>query len=280
MRKIVLLLAFVLIASSSLKAQNFQGQAIYQTKVNVSITLDSTKMGKQKADELQKMMQKHFEKKYILDFNQFESIYKEEEKLDQPGGSGSIRMMGFGGDVYYKNIKEKRYVNQKESFSKEFLIKDSLPVLNWELNKESKMIGDYLCFKATAVKQVRDHKREYDEMEKEESPSENAPKYYKDLEIVAWYTPEIPVNNGPSEFWGLPGLILELHRDKTIYLCEKITINPKEAKPILEPDKGKEVTQDEYDAIMEEKSNEMREMYRSKKGSKKRGEGITITIGG
>lgn len=279
MRKVVLLLAFMMIVSSNLKAQNFQGQAIYQTKVNVSIELDSTKMGKQKADEIKKMMQKHFEKKYVLDFNQFESIYKEEEKLEQPGEGGGIRIMGMGNDIYYKNIKEKRYVNQTESMSKEFLIKDSLPKLNWELTKESKMIGDYLCFKATAIKQVRDHKREFDEMDKQESSSEDMPKYFKDIEIEAWYTPEIPVNNGPSEYWGLPGLILEIHRDKTMQLCEKITLNPKDAKPIVEPNKGKEISQESYDAIMEEKSKEMREMYRSNKSKRKKGEGFSITIG-
>lgn len=279
MRKIVLLLALFLVVSTSLKAQKFQGQAIYQTKANITVEMDSTKVNKQRANELQEMLRKSMEKKYILDFNQFESIYKEEEKLEQPGSNRMV-MFGFGGDTYYKNIKEQRYVRQTESFSKDFLVKDSLTTLNWELTNESKMIGDYLCFKATAVKQVRDHKREFDELEKEETPTEDSPKYFKDIDIEAWYTPEIPVNNGPSEYWGLPGLILELHQDKMMYLCEKIIINPKDAKPIVEPDKGKEVTQEEYDAIMEEKMNEMREMHRPNKGKRDKGDHIRITIGG
>ena len=32
----------------------------------------------------------------------------------------------------------------------------------------------------------------------------------KTIDIVAWYTPQIPVSHGPAEFGGLPGLILEL----------------------------------------------------------------------
>jgi GLPGLI family protein len=37
----------------------------------------------------------------------------------------------------------------------------------------------------------------------------------KDVTITAWYTPEIPVNQGP-ENWGLPGLILEINDGKTV----------------------------------------------------------------
>ena len=45
-------------------------------------------------------------------------------------------------------------------------------------------------------------------------------------EIEAWYTPEVPVRHGPSEYWGLPGLILELSAGQTTMLCTKVVINP------------------------------------------------------
>jgi GLPGLI family protein len=32
----------------------------------------------------------------------------------------------------------------------------------------------------------------------------------KDVTITAWYT-EIQVNQGPENYWGLPGLILEIN---------------------------------------------------------------------
>jgi len=65
--------------------------------------------------------------------------------------------------------------------------------------------------------------------------------------ITAWYTPQIPVNQGPKEYWGLPGLILEVSFDKTMLLATKIILNPKDKKPLKTPDKGKVVTQAEYD---------------------------------
>jgi GLPGLI family protein len=47
----------------------------------------------------------------------------------------------------------------------------------------------------------------------------------KDVTITAWYTPEIPVNQGPENYWGLPGLILEINDSKTVILCSKIVLN-------------------------------------------------------
>ena len=36
--------------------------------------------------------------------------------------------------------------------------------------------------------------------------------------ITAWYTLDIPVNNGPSRYHGLPGLILEVNDGSDNYL--------------------------------------------------------------
>ena len=46
-----------------------------------------------------------------------------------------------------------------------------------------------------------------------------------------------PVGHGPSEYWGLPGLILEVSAGETTMLCSKIIINPVEAIEIEAPKK-------------------------------------------
>ena len=79
--------------------------------------------------------------------------------------------------------------------------------------------------------------------------------------ITAWYTLDIPVSNGPADYWGLPGLILEVSQGDTTMLCTKIVMNPKDAVEIKSPTKGKVVTQSEFDDIFEEKMMEMRERY-------------------
>lgn len=83
----------------------------------------------------------------------------------------------------------------------------------------------------------------------------------KEEEVVAWYTMQIPVNNGPGDFWGLPGLILEINSGRTTILCSKIVMNPSEKQEIKKPSKGKEVTKAEYNDIVKKKMEEMREMY-------------------
>jgi len=92
----------------------------------------------------------------------------------------------------------------------------------------------------------------------------------KEIEVTAWYTMQIPVNQGPGEYWGLPGLILEVNAGRTTLLCSKIVMNPAEKTEIKKPVKGKEVTKKEYNDIIKKKMEEMREMYG---GRNRRGKG-------
>ena len=73
-------------------------------------------------------------------------------------------------------------------------------------------------------------------------------------------------------------LILELKDDNTQILCTKIVMNPKEKTELKEPTKGKVVTQQEYDAIIEEKTKEMRERMQNER--QKSGGGGHIRIRG
>ena len=208
---------------------------------------------------------------------------QEEEKLDAPtqGGGGGYRMMGsmMGvGGTFYKNTKDKTYTVDKEFMGKEFLIKDTLPKLQWKMEAETRVIGGFNCFKATAIKPVSKSDFKY-ATPKKENQSESKPKegdkktdfmsqldMPKEIIITAWYTPEVPVSQGPENYWGLPGLILEINDGKTVMLCSKIVLNPKVKTEIKAPTKGKVVTQAEFDDIMVKKMEEFREM-RSRSGN-------------
>lgn len=76
--------------------------------------------------------------------------------------------------------------------------------------------------------------------------------------IEAWYTPQIPVSHGPGEYWGLPGLILEVSAGNVIMLCSKVIMNPKDKIEIEAPDKGKEITKLAYQETIRGKMIEMR----------------------
>lgn len=285
---------FMLLASAAINAQDFQGMAVYESKTSTAEMMKNFGGNREITPEMQKnieeRMKKMLEKTFVLNFNKVASIYKEEEKLDAPGQDGGgakimSSMMG-GGGTQYKNVKQKSYLVDKEFFGKEFLIKDSMPAYKWVMGSESKKIGEYTCFKATAIVQtdatdfrnfrMRDNK---EEEKKEKSlktkDSINANKktnFMEDVEqikektITAWYCPEIPINQGPDKYWGLPGLILEVNDGTTVLLCSKIVLNAKEKVEIKAPSKGKEVTQKEYDEIVKKKLEEMREMYGGQRG--------------
>lgn len=280
MKTIILKIGIVsfLLLSVVTYSQDFQGKAYYQTKRKVDLKLENSKMSDSQQQMMQEMLKKQFERTYILTFNKETSTYKEEEKLETPSATNSgMKMVFIGGGgsgaTYYKNIKTKSYIDQQDMFGKQFLIKDSLEELEWKLEDDSKIIGKYLCFKATALREVNRMEMSFSSDSDEEGLKETS----ENQLIVAWYTTDIPVSNGPAEFGGLPGLILELNADETQYVCTKIVMNTSEN--ILEPTKGKVVNQEEYQKIMEKKMKEMRELYGGRKGKGDKGS-FSIRIGG
>jgi GLPGLI family protein len=298
----VITLFSIFLINAKVNAQSdFQGSATYISKTSVDIDKwGGNKMSPERKKMMMERMKSFLEKTFILTFNKTESIYKEEEQLGAPGGKGGFgAMMGsFTGGAQYKNVKESVMLQEQEFFGKQFLINDSIPDLDWEMTGETKQIGKYMCFKATAVKPVDEFdwtnmrrkgkgakkkeevnadqaKKEISKVETDSSKS--ATKSFmddiempKEVEVVAWYTMQVPISNGPGEFSGLPGLILELNTGRTTILCASITLNPEEKKQIKRPTKGKIVTKKEYNDIVNKKMTEMKEMYGGRRGKGRR----------
>jgi GLPGLI family protein len=84
------------------------------------------------------------------------------------------------------------------------------------------------------------------------------------IDVVAWYSPQIPVSAGPDRYWGLPGLILELNAGRTTMLCTEIVLNPSEKIEIQKPNKGDKVDRDEYNKIIKEKTDELKERFQGR----------------
>ncbi|MBP8792459.1 MAG: GLPGLI family protein [Lutibacter sp.] len=276
-----------LLMSIVVKSQDFQGVATYQTKTKFSIDLSTSGIPADRIKMIEERMKSQLEKTFTLNFNKTASIYKEEQKLSQseglggPGGGpgGGMRMMMMGGNAtgnYYKNTATKTSTKENEFSGKNFLVKDNLVSYDWKMEQETKMIGNYMCFKATTIvemaeKQSFNFRRPEDRKEEEKAPEK--PKM-EPVIVTAWYSLDIPVNHGPDDYWGLPGLIFEISYGETNIMCTKIVLNPKEKTTIEEPSKGKVVTQLEYDTIVEEKTKEMRERFqdeRQKSGNEGRG---------
>lgn len=294
LKKVIISFVLTVLAFANVQAQEFQGMAVYESKTSTSDFKTRFEGNKDMTPDMQKMiedrMKKMFEKTFILNFSKTTSIYKEEEKLDAPGQGGQgggmrimSSMMG-GGGTNFKNVKDKTYSVDKEFMGKEFLVKDSLPNYAWKLEGETKLIGGYTCFKATCVRPVsqtdfrnfRPRKAEKKEAKLEIKKTEEEAKktnFMEDFElpkevtITAWYTPEIPISQGPENYWGLPGLILEVSDGKTVVLCSKIVMNSKEKVEIKAPTNGKVISQKDYDETVTKKMEEFRQMNQGRGGN-------------
>lgn len=164
---------------------------------------------------------------FILKFNQTESIAQIDENMINEGAKNNnlyrLAKILIGKGIYYQNRKEKIILHQTDLRGELVVIKDSL-VNDWEIGKDYKKIGKFMCLKAT-----------------KKCSSCNK------IEEV-WFAPEIAVPYGPKGYGGLPGLIVEVKNYSSILSLTEITYTKKEVK-ITRQIKGKKITRDEYDQM-------------------------------
>lgn len=202
------LIVFFLILSNRVDSQTNKQYIIAKVNYGVNIHLDKDK-------EIYKIHEKFSpglvataelvdsEVDFSLVFSDSTSIFYLEEKLfsDNRAVKFVLRNVRF-----YGRIKQQsnNFITEEleEDFGK-FLV--SRPYQKWELSDESKMIGDYLCFKATTFYTVK-------------TPQGKVFKY----DFTAWYTPQLPYRFGPAGYGNLPGLIIELQGEGFTYGVKKV----------------------------------------------------------
>ena len=257
-----LLLLFViplLLAHNTSEIQDFQGKAYYFSKSKLELGSWGARMSEAQKKQIKNRLKNRLEKTYVLSFNSSESLFVEEEKVDAISGATDSWGSNFSRGKQYKNVKENRLVQAQEFYGKRFLVKDELQAIDWKMDSEIRQIGGYTCFKASAVLPSNELAWfDFSWSQLSRNASNTGQEEIKLTQVEAWYTLQIPVKHGPAEFWGLPGLILEVSAGNTTILCSEIVMNPKERKTIEAPAKGKEITKSNYRATIIEKMMEMR----------------------
>ena len=261
------LLALSLLLTLNLNAQDFQGKAYYFAKSKMDLGRWGARLSEAQKKQIEANMKNRLEKTYVLTFNKEESIFIEEEQLDAISGATDSWGKNFSPGDSYKNVKDNAQIQNQEFYGKKFLVKDQLMPIAWKMGTESKQIGNYMCFKATASVPTDDltwysfswgKLRRNQNTEADSTQTEGGEPEVAMTEIEAWYSPEIPVSHGPLEYWGLPGLILEVSAGNTTMLCSKIIMNPEEKEEIKAPKKGEEITKKAYQETIMEKMIEFR----------------------
>ena len=251
---VYLLIFFI---SLGMYGQEFQGKAYYISKSTMELGSFGARMSEAQKKQIQERLKNRLEKTYILTFNKEESLFKESEKLDAISGATDTWGKNFTPGEQYKNVKTNSLLQNQEFYGKQFLVKDELLSIDWKMSTETKQIGKYMCFKATASipsTELSWYDFSWGNLRENDNEEE-----IKMTEVVAWYSPQIPISQGPLEYWGLPGLILEVNLGNTTMLCSKIIMNPEEKTKIKAPNKGKIITKKDYQTTITGKMKEMRD---------------------
>ncbi|NIF05073.1 GLPGLI family protein [Chryseobacterium sp. Tr-659] len=128
--------------------------------------------------------------------------------------------------VIFKNKLTDSLIIQDKAKDR-YQYEEKTPIFKWTMSSgEKKKILGYECNKATTL--------------------------YKGRDYTAWYTDQIPINNGPYVFGGLPGLILEIEDDKKNFLFQAVAMNQKPNNIYLRNDKSIfKVTRDKFRRIQQ-----------------------------
>lgn len=232
-------------------AQNNSGTIVYEEKRNLHKTLpEEMQMYKSRIPEFRTQ-----NKKLIFDNNAslYQRIVDEEKKESanprERGRRGRFSRNRNNNNVYYADLKSQTSTDYREFFGKSFLIEGERNKIKWKMAPEQKMVGDFLCQKAT---------------------------YQDSLQsIEAWFTPMIPVSTGPAEYCGLPGMILyvDINEGERTFTAQSIELGEISEEEMIKPSKGKKMTYEDFEKMRIEKEEEMRKEFGNKGGRRWGGRG-------
>lgn len=202
-----------------------QGEIIYAVKFDTDVS-----KAKEQFQANIKSISTHVNlQKFQLNFKSQTSVFKNiTNSTNDNKVSSDDKIAGIltSNGIIYFDSKSLITIDKKEDG---ILIKSTTKQTDWEITKETKKIEKYTCYKALKKTSFLNRKGEL-----------------KSKMTIAWFTPELPFSFGPKNYFGLPGLILEVEEsNKLIYYATSINLSKKVNK--IELPKGKSITQEEYD---------------------------------
>lgn len=206
-------------------------------KITYTVKVQSTEkeIPKKFEDLMLQVLEYANNQKFELSFDKNISSFKLNEQLakneqfDQKIENIARSSFSTDSDVYLDHPNKKE-IHKKSDGQ---LVLNNYKVQNWIVTNESKTIDGNKCFKAILKIDFINRKGES-----------------KTKETIAWFAPSLPFAYGPNNYFGLPGLILELTENKTTYYATKIELSKEEI--IIDFPKGKTVTRDQYNQKLKE----------------------------
>jgi len=191
----------------SMKPDSYESKVIDKSQQNIYYKLEFIRDVKNSGKKLKTIcilqLGEHFSK--FSDFNSLrkDSLMEKFSHLENLGPKELNQTLNL--TEKWKNVLVKSYSEDKiiiQDIAKNtYQYEEKQPVLNWTLETETKNILGYSCNKATTK--------------------------YRGRKYTAWYSKDIPINNGPYIFQGLPGLILDIEDSKSNFHFTAIALDKK-----------------------------------------------------
>ena len=233
MQRVTASMLFALLLSPLTSAAQ-EGKVIYDETVKIEINLPP-----EMADMKDKIPNSQTAQKMLV-FNETESMTRAADEEAEPvniaheseGIAFKMSVIGEENETYV-NFDDEQSIEKRDFMGRTFLITGDLEPIAWKLTSERSEFLGYMCMKATAVRDS--------------------------TTLEAWFTPEIPIPAGPELYGGLPGLILVLNIDdgKRSFAAKEVQLEELPDDAIQKPAKGKKVSREEFDKIVEDKMKEM-----------------------
>ena len=195
----IFLMIIAVFAVSICSAQQFISKAVieYEVKSNIRKTLGNNIYDNMLKDNLPQFKTGY----YTYTFSENKSLYK----FDHWDLSVKIPDFLKKSDeetVWYSDFNNSLLNMQKNIAGSNLNVQDSMPVMQWKLSNENRVIAGFNCRKATAV-------------------------IFDSVYVFAFYTDEIMIPGGPCSINGLPGMILgvTIPRLYTSWIATKVMLN-------------------------------------------------------
>lgn len=220
----------LLVMIQQVHAQQFVNKAVieYEVKTNIKKTMGSGVWEEMMKDAMPTFKTGYF--KYTFADNK--SVYKFDH-WDPNMKMPDWYTKSDEENVWYMDFNSDRFNMQKNLYGSNFNLEDSIPVIQWRLSNENRVIAGYNCRKAVG-------------------------KIMDSVYVFAFYTDEITITGGPCSISGLPGMILGLTipRMYTSWIATKVTIDKVDEKQIAPVTSKKYFTRASFKSMLNERTKD------------------------
>ncbi|MDI9312512.1 MAG: GLPGLI family protein [Limnohabitans sp.] len=116
------------------------------------------------------------------------TLLQADSKVVTGGPVALVTSDAMNSETLYQLIAQRKLIKLANLGIQSYKIELPLNKLNWQIESDNKTIGTYKCQKAITT--------------------------FSGRKYTAWFSIDLPYQNGPWKLWGLPGLILEAYDEK------------------------------------------------------------------